>query len=118
MYEYKYDDTLIIQAALAKIGRELDRIYWNKFQKQLPSPFENTGISYHNNVFSVKAYDWNDNVDPSFTYKNLKVWWYKYLTRGTYAECDHEMTARELNDMILECCDSIEKYLEEDFNGE
>lgn len=111
--KYRYDDARFIMAALNQIKTELDRVYFNKYQKEMPSPFENTGVSYDNNVFSVHAYDWDDNERPNFIYKDLKVWWYKHVDRGTYAECGHKLTAEDVNQMIIECCTSIKEDINE-----
>lgn len=105
--QYRYNDTRLIQAALDSIKAELDRVNFNKHQKEMPSPFNNTGVSYSNQTFSVVAYDWNDNTHPNFTYKDLKVWWYKHSNRDVCAECGHRLTYDDLNNMILECCKSI-----------
>jgi len=111
---YKDDDVYVLQAALDKIKSEMDRIYWNYHQKELASPFENTGISYSNSIFTVRAYNWDSNIKPNFEYKDLKVWWYKHSNRGTYAECGHHITIDEVNKMIVDCVESYEK----DWKGE
>lgn len=119
MIKYQYDDVWLIQAALDKIKAELDRITFNKHQKEMPSPFDNTGVSYTNSTFQVRAYDWDNNESPNFKYKDLKVWWYKHSNRGTYAECGHELTATDINQMIKDCCNSIKNDWEKGgTNGE
>lgn len=105
--KYRYEDTWLIRDALGIIKEELDKVNFNKHQKEMPSPFDNTGISYKNNVFSVCAYNWNDNERPNFVYKDLKVWWYKEYERGTYAECGHELNIDDIHTMIQDCCKSI-----------
>ena len=106
---YKRDQTLLITAALNMIKSELDRINYNHHQKEMPSPFDNTGVSYKNDTFSVSAYNWVGNIKPNFEYEDLRVWWYKHNNRGVYAECGHELTFDDLNQMIKKCCDSIER---------
>ena len=44
------------------IKNELDRLYWNKNQKEMDSPFENTGETYKNKTFKVCAYKWNEDI--------------------------------------------------------
>ena len=114
MVRYRDNDCWLIQATLNKIKEEMERIYWNHHQKEMETPFDNTGLNYQNNVFIVRAYDWGGNVKPNFEYKDLKVWWYKYSNRGTYAECGHVLTYDDLNQMIGECVNSYMK----DWKGE
>lgn len=103
--------TYLIRATLDYIREELDRLYWNKYQKQMDSPFDNTGNEYKNDTFSVYAYRWNDNEDnlPNFSYKGFRAYWYKHSNRGLYWKCDEEVTAEYLEKMIEECVSSIEQ---------
>ena len=106
------NNILLIEAALSSIRCEMDRLYWNKNQKEMSSPFDNTGNTYHNDVFTVRAYDWQEREDdadaePNFEYADLKVYWYKYLGRGTHARCPHEITADFLEKMIKECFEAM-----------
>ena len=101
----------LVEAALVLIDGEMRRTYWNKKQRELNSPFSNTGSSYSNPTFTVRAYEWDEEAEwkPNFEYKGLKVEWYKYLGRGMIVECDHEITARFLADMLNDCIQSLEK---------
>lgn len=115
MYKYYDDECEIICAALDKIRKELDRCYWNKNQKEMSSPFDNTGEEYSNNIFSVYAYYWGDDelqLRPNFIYKDLKVFWYKHSNRGVYAESEHMLTLDDLNTMIIECNRAIRNDFE------
>ena len=101
----------IIVSVLRSIEREMERLYWNKYQKELNSPFNNTGEIYENKTFKVRAYDWNnDNIEPNFEYKGLKVWWYKHLGRGDYAEINTELSLKYLSNMLDDCIKSLKKY--------
>ena len=111
--KYTYDDTWFLQAALDKIKAELDRINFNIHQKEMPSPFENTGVIYSNDTFTVRAYNWNENELPNFEYKDLKVWWYKHCDRGLYAEGGHKLNYDDVNQMIIDCCKSIQNNWED-----
>ena len=105
----------ILEAVLTKIRNELDRCYWNKNQKQMVSPFDNTGTSYKNNAFAVNAYYWGDDDTkdrPNFVYKDLKVYWYKHLGRGTAAIMEKTFTIDYLKQMINDC----EKAIRRDFD--
>lgn len=74
----------IMNACLIKIRKELDRLYWNKYQKEMDSPFDNTGASYSNSEFTVRAYNWDEDAEelPNFEWKQIKVYWYKHEGRG------------------------------------
>lgn len=96
----------LIVAVLEKIENELDIKMWNKTQEEYHSPFRNYGTSYKNNVFEVNAYNWGDegNIKPNFKYKNIEIYWYKYLGRGMEfpeIECD------DLCIMLEECLESL-----------
>lgn len=73
----------VLQAVLSELEVQMERLYWNKNQKEMISPFENTGAVYSNNTFEVRAYDWSEDGDGcNFKYKDLQVWWYKHFRRG------------------------------------
>lgn len=112
----------LIKAVLDRIDMELSRCYWNKNQKTLNSPFQNTGETYSNYLFTVRAYNWNDEDEniPNFESKFLKCWWYKHSHRGLEykirwdTECGYD-TLHQLAYFLNECLDSIrldfgEKY--------
>jgi hypothetical protein len=71
------------------------------------NPFRNTGARWHNSIFEVNAYDWNeDNVQPfNFKYKDIEVSWYKYLGRGM--SINREVSEEECWEMLKECVESI-----------
>ena len=100
----------IITAILEYIEDELSRMYWNKNQKDIESPFRNTGNEYRNDTFSVRAYSWMDDDDaPNFEYRGFKVWWYKRVGRGMVWECDRVITLEYLDRMLADCIKSMEK---------
>lgn len=103
----------VVLAVLLKINRELERCYWNANQKQLHSPFENSGERYHNDTFDVRAYYWGDDEEeqqkPNFQYKDLECFWYKYATRGFVCYCDQEVTMDYLATMLEDCKYAIRK---------
>lgn len=103
-----------LDAVLRDIRRELDRLYWNEHQIEMDSPFDNTGNEYSNDTFTVRAYDWDADIEnvqslPNFEYKNLKVWWYKYQGRGTYAKCEEEVTPAYIYQMYTDCMEALAK---------
>ena len=113
MVRYRDDECVLLQAVLDKIRKELNRCYWNKNQKEMNSPFDNTGQIYENDVFTVRAYNWDTNIKPNFEYGDLKIWWYKHSNRCTYAECVDRLTFDDLTQMLQECMRSIQ----DDFGG-
>ena len=89
-WEWVRDENLrvLVQCALDKIRKELDRLYWNKNQREMDSPFDNScSEDYKNNYFVVRSYKWNfDDEDyedlPNFESPHLRVKWYKHSNRG------------------------------------
>ena len=109
----------LVEACLRKIEEEMERLYWNMNQRELDSPFRNTGAEYKDGTFYVSAYKWTDDDDedeyiaPNFIYKGLKVWWYKNLGRDLHAECDKEITVGFLAEMIEDCFKSMREQIGE-----
>jgi hypothetical protein len=109
-------ETELLVAVLKDIKSELNRCYWNKNQKEMRSPFDNTGESYSNDTFVVNAYYWGDDERlsdrPNFRYKDLKVYWYKYLGRATVATIEGSFTLSFLKYMLVDCKDAIRRDYE------
>lgn len=103
----------IVQACLSRINDEMCRLYWNEYQEELESPFDNTGNEYKNDTFIVRSYYWGTEDEreslPNFSYKGLTVHWYKHFKRGMYAEYDGELSLDFLADMVDDCCRSLER---------
>ena len=110
----------LIRAALDKIRKELDRLYWNKYQEEMDNPFDNTGGEYVNSTFQVHAYYWGDDEDlivrPNFEYKDLWIYWYKHSNRDTRAfYISEDISSDYLANMLDECIKSMRKdFGEED----
>ena len=105
------EDHLLI-AVLGEIKSEMDRIYWNVHQKEMDSPFLNTGNYYDDGIFVVRAYDWDgDNDLPNFQYGKLKCWWYKHYKRGLYWTYDGKQgllpPSDYLENMLKHCIHSM-----------
>jgi hypothetical protein len=105
----------LLEAALFYIKSELDRLMWNKYQKQYDNPFDNTGEDFKNDVFEVKSYDWGfeyegkelDKTPHNFSWRDFKVYWYKYLGRGT--KCNRSISNKEIAIMLDECLESLKE---------
>ena len=114
----------VVVSVLRRIEDELLRCYWNKNQKEMDSPFQNTGNQYDCGVFAVRAYDWvEDNgknfvyLDNNFPQASLRAEWYKYLGRGDYVEVNENWKMEYLADMLKRCKDAIREDFGEDQNG-
>lgn len=118
MKNYEVDKKYMgfINALFLGIRRELERLYWNKNQKEMVSPFDNTGnATYTNPTFSISAYNWGtednelEDTKPNFQYKGFSLWWYKYAGRGMYARCDVPVDPEYLYQMYTDCIESLHK---------
>lgn len=118
----KYE--LLISAILDKIESELSRCYWNKYQKEMLSPFKNTGEIYSNNTFTVRAFYWGEDEEyanlPNFEYEGLEVRWYKHSGRGLTwrykGGVQAAIPADFLATMLKKCFDAIQKDFSLDNN--
>ena len=109
-------DTKVVVAVLREIERELLRCYWNKNQREMESPFWNTGNSYSCGAFSVRAYSWDDDNGKNFVYTDRHLFpssliaeWYKHLGRGDYVEVPESWKMEYLADMLENCKEAIRK---------
>ena len=105
---------ILLSAILDKIENTMATLYWNKNQKELESPFQNTGATYQNDVFTVRAYNWDGNYEPNFLYQGLHIFWYKHSGRGIAAYSSIRVDAEYLNVMLENCLDALHR----DFEGE
>lgn len=110
------DNVVLFQAILDYIRKEMNRLYWNKYQQEMESPFDNTGAAYENDTFSVMAYYWGDDDElidkPNFKYKDIEISWYKHSNRGMVVKAPHPITYEDLVIMVNDCIDSLRR----DFN--
>ena len=96
-------------AAIEYLESEISRLYWNKHQEEWESAFRNTGNSYKSSVFSVKAYNWGNEEDGSFKWRDIEISWYKNFGRGTYS--NKVLTPDLVNEMLEDCLKSVEVEL-------
>lgn len=96
-----------LTTVLRGIEDELDRVMWNNTQEDYLSPFGNTGNSYKNDVFEVRAYDWANENTWNFKYKDIEISWYKYLGRDM--DINRKMSLEEIYQMYQDCVESVRK---------
>ena len=110
----KWDSLMV--AVLDKIRKEMNRLYWNKYQKEMRSPFDNTGEQYSNDVFTVRAYYWGDDETeeekPNFEWGPIRIFWYKYCGRGMEIRTKMGFDTPAVYGIMLEKC---MEALKEDF---
>ena len=124
MYELKQqgwievprDYEQMLHAILNYIDSKLGVYYWNKNQKEISSPFLNTGESYSNMYMTIRAYNWDENELPNFDTDKLKITWYKHSQRGLYAmipagEDIDQILKGVLNDALLSLEIDFGKFL-------
>lgn len=101
-----------IEAALNAIRHDLDRVMWNREQKEYDSPFGNTGNSFSNDTFEAIAYSWSDDEQPyNFAWRDVRISWYKYLGRGM--SMNRAVTPDEAAGMLDDCLASLRAFDEE-----
>ena len=112
------EDTAVVVSVFRDIQRELLRCYWNKNQKEMDSPFKNTGNYYSCKTFLVQAYTWDEDNNNNFVYvdkenpeRSLIAYWYKYLGRGDYIQVPESWEMSNLSEMMNKCI----KAIREDF---
>lgn len=112
--QYKeYDVDRYVEACLRMIREELDRIMWNINQKEMPSPFDNTGARWKCDEFEVEAYSWDEDYNQpyNFKWKDIEISWYKYMNRGM--SCNQELTPDKASKMLNACLKALLKYEKE-----
>ena len=105
----EHDVSELLCAALEYLESEISRVYWNKHQEEWQSAFRNTGSSYRTDTFSIAAYNWGDEKDGSFKWRDIEVNWYKNLGRGTYSNKD--ITPDEINEMLNDCLNNTTEII-------
>ena len=105
----QYDCPEYVEALLNQIRYELDRIMWNKYQKEYSSPFSNTGNKFKNKTFRVEAYSWGEDTKQkyNFKWKNIEIRWYKYNGNGMSINC--KITPYKAVTMMNDCLRSLRK---------
>lgn len=104
-----------IRAVLNMIRSEMDRMYWNANQKEMVSPFDNTGAEeFKADVFTVRSYNWDENILPNFETDDVKIWWYKHSNRGVYAKIKNGAHAEDvLFNILYNSIKSLQRYFKD-----
>jgi len=100
-----------IIAGLDFLAAEIERVEWNKTQKEFQSPTRNYGTHYKTNIFKMCSYYWGEEQNlmnrPNFKYGKFEITWYKYLGRGTYI--NKEIDANEFFKIIDKCITNVKQ---------
>lgn len=106
----EYDCPKYLIALLEGIDAKLRVLYWNKYQKEMDSPFSNTANSFKNDVFEVCAYSWDDDYEQPYNFKwrDVEISWYKYLGRDT--TINQEIDPKKAIKLFDECIKSLDNF--------
>ena len=52
--------TLVLEAFLASLGYEIERVEWNKRQEKFDAPIHNAGTCYKTDEFVMRSYCWDE----------------------------------------------------------
>lgn len=112
-----YEVPKIMTAALTSISYELERVYWNRHQKDIACPFGNNGSqdNYDSDVFSVHAYSWNEDEEQPWNFKfgDIEISWYKRCGRGMSS--NKKITPDMASDILVACLEHL-RSTEEKFD--
>lgn len=79
----EYDGGELLDAALTYLSEELDRVLWNRLQKECPSPFANSGARFETEGLAIHSYDWGSENQPwNLKCGDVEISWYKWSGRG------------------------------------
>lgn len=103
-----------IVALLEHLDSEMCRVMWNIYQEEYSSPFSNTGNNFHNDVFEVEAFGWDDDYDQPYNFKcdDIEVRWYKHLGRDTEIKLNKIYDSASILAKLQACYESV-RELEE-----
>lgn len=109
----------LVKAVLNEVRKELDREYWNVNQKEMVSPFDNSGApDFSTDYFTIRSYNWDENVKPNFETNEVEIWWYKHSNRGLYVKVnksDAEFPLEcVLNSVLNKSIKSINKHFKKE----
>lgn len=96
-----------LESHLCFIEQEMERVMWNRHQREYPSPFRNTGERFENDTFVVEAYSWDDSTPQPYNFKwcDIEISWYKHVGRG--ATINRHVAPERGVEMLDACLASI-----------
>lgn len=69
------------------------------------NPTHNSGEEYKNDTFHMAAYDWSEQRDWNFRWRDFEVHWNKYI--GRCMEVNRDLSVQEVKEMLVECIGSV-----------
>lgn len=101
-----FEAPLVLEHALSLIGENVVAAAAARKEQQ-DNPFQNTGASFKNDVFEVRAYSWDEDEEQpfNFAWRDLRVSWYKHAGRGM--SVNKKVDVHLVNEMLVECLGSI-----------
>jgi len=106
----KHECPQILEAALAFLSEEVQRVLWNIKQEQL-NPFGNHCEAFRCEAFGVWSYDWSDNEDAAQPYNfchpksGVCISWHKYAGRGM--SCNRAVNPNEVAEILSDCIEAM-----------
>lgn len=98
-----------VEAGMRQLALEIERVEWNRTQKQYEAPTRNNGEHYETSVFEMHAYYWGEEQclieRPNFRCGDFEVYWYKYCGRGM--SMNRQIDANEFFIMLDRCLASV-----------
>lgn len=73
-------------AALRALADEIERVEWNRTQKEFSPPTNNSGSHYKTDKFEMNAYCWCDGerhkkgCPPNFKWRDVIINWYSLMS--------------------------------------
>jgi hypothetical protein len=95
-----------VEALIEFILRELERVYWNKHQKEFNvyEPLKMCKVEY-------RPYYWGDNkrlkTKPNLNFKGIEIRWYKHVGRGM--TINKKLTEKQWVDWLNQALKEIRK---------
>lgn len=118
--DYEMKNQELLDASLKHLADEIVRVMENVSQQEYNPPIYNYSTQFEIPEFKLRAYDWGwveesllENEEPpaNFEWRDYKLWWYKRLGRGDWA--NREITNDELSEMLNECIPAVRELEKE-----
>lgn len=114
----QFDGGNLLDAIINRLERELERVLWNRLQKEVPSPFSNTAATFEAPGIAIHAYSWDEEAEQPWNLKcgEVEVSWYKHAWRGV--SINRQLTADEMAAFLdealarIRACDTGDGYVD------